>query len=140
MEISGVGTPVKLITAFTKESIAETKEKYGLREGDVVFLENPSGGGASTAQILVESKVKAVLIQEDISHAAEETFFKEGVPVLRGIPLERADDFAIIEPEGLKAAISAWEEEAEIKNRRAKEDHLKILFEEYRSERRRGLV
>ena len=140
MEISGVGTPVKLITAFTKESIAETKEKYGLREGDVVFLQNPSGGGASTAQILVESKVKAVLIQEDISHAAEETFFKGGVPVLRGIPLERADDFAIIEPEGLKAAISAWEEEAEIKNRRAKEDHLKILFEEYRSERRRGLV
>ena len=140
MEISGVGTPVKLITAFTKESIAETKEKYGFREGDVVFLENPSGGGASTAQILVESKVKAVLIQEDISHAAEETFFKGGVPVLRGIPLERADDFAIIEPEVLKAAISTWEKEAEIKNRRAKEDHLKILFEEYRSERRRGLV
>ena len=83
MEICGVGTPVKVITAFTKESIAETKEKYGLKEGDVVFLENPSGGGASTAQILVESKVKAVLIQEDISHAAEETFFKGGVPVLR---------------------------------------------------------
>ena len=129
-----------MITAFTKESIAETKEKYGLKEGDVVFLENPSGGGASTAQILVESKVKAVLIQEDISHAAEETFFKGGVPVLRGIPLERADDFAMIEPEVLKAAISAWEKEAEIKNRRAKEDQLKILFEEYRSERRRGLV
>ena len=140
MEISGLGTPVKLITAFTKESIAETKEKYGLKEGDVVFLENSSGGGASTAQILVESKVKAVLIQEDISHAAEETFFKGGVPVLRGIPLERAEDFAMTEPEGLKAAISACEKEAEIKNRRAKEDHLKILFEEYRSERRRGLV
>ena len=140
MEICGVGTLVKVITAFTKESIAETKEKYGLKEGDVVFLENPSGGGASTAQILVEAKVKAVLIQEDISHAAEETFFKGGVPVLMGIPLERAEDFAMTEPEGLKAAISAWEKEAEIKNRRAKEDQLKILFEEYRSERRRGLI
>ncbi len=140
MEICGVGTPVKVITAFTKESIAETKEKYGLKEGDVVFLENPSGGGASTAQILVESKVKAVLIEEDISHAADETFFKGGVPVLMGIPLERAEDFAMTEPEGLKAAISAWEKEAEIKNRRAKEDQLHILFEEYRSERRRGLV
>jgi hypothetical protein len=140
MEICGVGTPVKVITAFTKESIAETKEKYGLKEGDVVFLENPSGGGASTAQILVEAKVKAVLIQEDISHAAEETFFKGGVPVLMGIPLERAEDFAMTEPEGFKAAISAWEKEAEIKNRRAKEDQLKILFEEYRSERRRGLI
>jgi predicted RNase H-like nuclease (RuvC/YqgF family) len=129
-----------VIAAFTKESIAETKEKYGLKEGDVVFLENPSGGGASTAQILVESKVKAVLIEEDISHAADETFFKGGVPVLMAIPLERAEDFAMTEPEGLKVAISAWEKEAEIKNRRAKEDQLHILFEEYRSERRRGLV
>ncbi len=140
MELSGVGTPVKVITAFTKESIAETKEKYGLKEGDVVFLENPSGGGASAAQILVESKVRAVLIQEDISHAAEETFFRGYVPVLSGIPLERAEDFAMTEPEGLKAAISVWEKEAEIKIRRAKEDQLKSLFEEYRSERRRGLV
>ncbi len=56
MEIRGEGTPVKVIAAFTKESIAETQEKYGLKEGDVVFLENPSGGGASTAQILIEAK------------------------------------------------------------------------------------
>ena len=47
---------LKVIAAFTKESIAETKEKYGLKEGDVVFLENPSGGGAATAQILVEAR------------------------------------------------------------------------------------
>lgn len=140
MEVRGEGTPVKVIAAFTKESIAETKEKYGLKAGDVVFLENPSGGGAATAQILVEARVRAVLIPEDISHAAEETFFKGDVPVLRDIPLERAEDFAMAEPEGLKAAIVAWEKEAEKKHRRAKEDELQSLFEEYRSERRRGLV
>ena len=140
MEIRGEGTPVKVIAAFTKESIAETKEKYGLKEGDVVFLENPSGGGAATAQILVEARVRAVLIPEDISHAAEETFFKGDVPVLKGIPLERAEDFAMAEPESLKAAIAAWEKEAEKKRHKAKEDELQSLFEEYRSERRRGLV
>jgi len=140
MEIRGEGTPVKVIAAFTKESIADTNEKYGLKEGDVVFLENPSGGGAATAQILVEAKVRAVLIPEDISHAAGETFFKGNVPVLRDIPLERAEDFAMAEPESLKAAIAAWETEAEKKHRQAKEDELQSLFEEYRSERRRGLV
>ncbi len=140
MEIRGEGTPVKVIAAFTKESISETQEKYGLKEGDVVFLENPSGGGAATAQILVDAKVRAVLIPEDISHAAEETFFKGDVPVLRDIPLERADDFAMAEPENLKAAIAAWETEAEKTHRKAKEDELQSLFEEYRSERRRGLV
>ncbi len=140
MEIRGEGTPVKVIAAFTKESIAETEEKYGLKEGDVVFLENPSGGGAATAQILVEARVRAVLIPEDISHAAEETFFKGDVPVLKGIPLERAEDFAMAEPESLKAAIDAWEKEAEAQRHKAKEDELQSLFEEYRSERRRGLV
>jgi predicted RNase H-like nuclease (RuvC/YqgF family) len=140
MEVRGEGTPVKVIAAFTKESIAETKEKYGLKAGDVVFLENPSGGGATTAQILVEARIRAVLIPEDISHAAEETFFKGNVPVLRDIPLERAEDFAMAEPETLKAAIAIWEKEAEKKRHKAKEDQLQSLFEEYRSERRRGLV
>lgn len=140
MEIRGEGTPVKVIAAFTKESIAETKEKYGLKAGDVVFLEKPSGGGAATAQILVEARVRAVIIPEDISHAAEETFFKGDVPVLRGIQLERADDFAMAEPEALKAAIATWEKEAEAKRHKAKEDKLESLFEEYRSERRRGLI
>lgn len=140
MEVRGDGTAVKVIAAFTKESIAETKEKYGLKTGDVVFLENPSGGGAATAQILVEAGVRAVLIPEDISHAAEETFFKGDVPVLKEIPLERAEDFAMAEPETLKAAIALWEKEADLKRHRAKEDELQSLFEEYRSERRRGLV
>jgi predicted RNase H-like nuclease (RuvC/YqgF family) len=140
MEIRGEGTPVKVIAAFTKESIAETNEKYGLKEGDVVFLENPSGGGAATAQILVEAKVRAVLIPEDISHAAAEIFFKGNVPVLRDIPLERAEDFAMADPEILKTLIAVWEKEAEKKHHKAKEDQLQSLFEEYRSERRRGLV
>jgi len=102
MEVRGEGTAVKVIAAFTKESIAETKEKYGLKTGDVVFLENPSGGGTATAQILVEAGIRAVIIPEDISHAAEETFFKGDVPVLKDILLERAEDFAMAEPETLK--------------------------------------
>ncbi|WP_292371433.1 DUF460 domain-containing protein [Methanosarcina sp. UBA411] len=140
MEVRGEGTAVKVIAAFTKESIAETKEKYGLKTGDVVFLENPSGGGTTTAQILVEAGVRAVIILEDISHAAEETFFKGDVPVLKNIPLERAEDFAMVEPETLKAAIESWEKEADEKRHKAKQDELQSLFDEYKSERRRGLV
>lgn len=140
MEVRGEGTAVKVISAFTKESIAETKEKYGLKTGDVVFLENPSGGGTATAQILVEAGIRAVIIPEDISHAAEETFFKGDVPVLKDIPLERAEDFAMAEPETLKTAIAAWEKEADVKRHKAKQDELQSLFDEYRSERRRGLV
>jgi len=62
------------------------------------------------------------------------------VPVLRDIQLERADDFAMAEPEALKTAIAAWEKEADKRRQKAKEDELQSLFDEYRSERRRGLI
>ncbi|MDD4497424.1 MAG: DUF460 domain-containing protein, partial [Methanosarcinaceae archaeon] len=140
MEFRGEGTPVKVVTSFTKESIAETEAHYGLKEGDVIFLENPSGGGAATARILVDAKVLAVLVPEEVSHAAEEAFFKGDVPVLKNFPLERVDDFAMADPEALKAAISEWEKDAEKIRARAKEDELESLLDEYRSERRRGLL
>jgi predicted RNase H-like nuclease (RuvC/YqgF family) len=44
------------------------------------------------------------------------------------------------DPETLKAAIAAWEKEADAKRHKAKQDELQSLFEEYKSERRRGLV
>ncbi|HWQ48624.1 MAG TPA: hypothetical protein VN414_06680 [Methanosarcina sp.] len=44
------------------------------------------------------------------------------------------------EPETLKATIADWEKEADAKRHRAKQDELQSLFDEYRSERRRGLV
>lgn len=64
----------------------------------------------------------------------------EDVSVLRGIPLKRAEDFAMTEPETLKATIADWEKEADAKRHRAKQDELQSLFDEYKSERRRGLV
>lgn len=140
MEIRGEGTPVKVISAFTKESISETNEKYGIKKGDAIFLENPSGGGAATAQILVEAGVRVVIVPDEISHAAEEVFFKENVPVLKEVLLERVDDFAIAEPNTLKNAIGEWEKIAAKRRQKAKEDELQSLFDEYRSERRRGII
>ena len=43
----------------------------------------------------------------------------------------------MVETEGLKAAIAAWETEAENKHRKAREDELTSLFEEYRNKRYR---
>ncbi|MDD4331095.1 MAG: DUF460 domain-containing protein [Methanosarcinaceae archaeon] len=140
MEVRGEGTPVKVVGSFTKEAVAETKARYGLKAGDVLFLENPSGGGAATAQILIEAKIKAVLVPEGLSHAAEEAFFKGNLPVLKNFPLERVDDFALADPEVLETEIAKWAKAAEKKRVKAREDELESLLDEYRSERRRGLL
>jgi predicted RNase H-like nuclease (RuvC/YqgF family) len=139
-EIRGEGLSVKIIASFAKEAIQHTKDTYGIREGDLVYLEDPSGGGPVTASILADSGVRAVLISEEMPHAALEYFYDSDIPVIRGLKLQRVDDLATIDPEALDKAIFEWEEKA--RERRKEKDHeqFQSILDEYRSERRRGLV
>lgn len=139
-EIKGEGLPVKVVTSFTKEAIQQTMEIYGIKKGDVVLLEDASGGGAGTATMLMEAGIKAVIVKDDISHVASEAFFHGNVPVLKNIEVQRFDDFATVNPKDLEEAIASWEEEAKRKRQEQKHQYLTSLLEEYRSERRRGLA
>ncbi|MCC7576190.1 MAG: DUF460 domain-containing protein [Methanomethylovorans sp.] len=139
-EIKGEGLPVKVVAAFTKEAIQQTMDMYGIKKGDVILLEDSSGGAAGTAAILVEAGIKAVIVKDDISHAANEAFFQGDVPLLKDVEVQRFDDFAIVEPKVLEQALSIWQEDAKKKKREQEHQHLTSLLEEYRSERRRGLV
>lgn len=140
MEIKGEGIPVKIISSFTKESIEITAERYGIKNGDVVYLEDPSGGGTVTASILIDAGVRAVIISDELSHVASDSFFEGNIPVLNDIPIQRVEDFAIVDPEILNSAILEWEIAAQEKRMAQKEKQLKLLVQEYKSERRRGLV
>lgn len=139
-EIKGEGLPVKVVHAFTKEAIQQTMDTYGIKKGDVVLLEDSSGGAAGTAAILVEAGIRAVIIKDDISHAASEAFFQGNVPLLQDVEIQRFDDFATVDPKVLEQALSAWQEDAKKKRREQEHQHLASLLEEYRSERRRGLA
>jgi predicted RNase H-like nuclease (RuvC/YqgF family) len=140
MEIRGEGIPVKIISSFTKEAIEKTKELYGIKHGDIVYLEDASGGGTVTASLLIDSGICAAIVADELSHAAYECFFEKNVPLLTNIPIQRADDFAVVDPEVLDSAIRDWEKAAEEKRIAKKQQQLKLLVDEYKSERRRGLV
>lgn len=139
-EVKGEGIPVKVISAFTREAIQHTKEMYGIKEKDVIFLKEPSGGGPVTASLLAGSKVKAVIITEDMPHAALESFYDNNIPVLKDIQMHRVGDLASVDPEILENAINIWKEEAEERQRDKEHEQFKSILDEYRSERRRGLV
>lgn len=139
-EIKGEGLPVKVVKAFTKEAIQQTIDMFGIKKGDVLLLEDSSGGAAGTAAILVEAGIRAVIVRDDISHAASEAFFQGNVAVLKDVEVQRFDDFATVEPKVLEQALSAWEEDAKKKRKEQEHRHLTSLLEEYRSERRRGLA
>lgn len=139
-EMRGEGLPVKIISSFAREAIQHTKDTYGLKKGDLVYLVDPSGGGPVTASVLVDSGVRAVLISEDMPHAALEHFYDSDIPVLKGLNLQRVDDFATVEPDALDKAIFEWEEEAKERRKEKEHEQFKSILDEYRSERRRGLA
>jgi predicted RNase H-like nuclease (RuvC/YqgF family) len=143
LEISGRVLPVKIIDAFTKDSILRTKEQVGIKKDDVILLMDASGGGSITAKMLSDLGVRAVIICNDMSHAAEEELFNSSVPALKAkdvnIQFDPAEELAVIDPEDIKNAIEDWNKKAEQRRIAAKEEWLESLVDEYRSKRKREI-
>lgn len=143
LEISGRVLPVKIIFSFTKDSILKTKETVGIKRDDLILLKDSSGGGTITARMLADLGVRAVIICNDMSHAAEEELFNLGVPVLRAkdvnIQFDSVEELAVIDPDDIGNALEEWNKKAALRRMAAKEEWLKSLVNEYRSERRREL-
>lgn len=141
LELSGRMLPVKIISAFTKDSILMTQEQVGIKKDDIIFLRDASGGGSVTAGMLADLGVRAVIICNDMSHAAEEELFNLNVPVLKAkdvnLHYDAAFEFAVINSEDIKNAIDDWSKNAAERRMAAKEEWLESLVDEYRSERRR---
>ena len=143
LEISGRVLPVKIIFSFTKDSILKTRETVGIKKDDLVLLKDSSGGGTITAKMLADLGVRAVIICNDMSHVAEEELFDQNVPVLRAkdvnMQFDSIEELAVIDPDDMKRAIEDWNKKAQQRRAAAKEEWLKSLVDEYRSERRREL-
>ncbi|NJD53426.1 MAG: DUF460 domain-containing protein [Candidatus Methanoperedens sp.] len=143
LEISGRVLPVKIIFSFTKDSILKTRETVGIKTDDIILLKDSSGGGTITAKMLADLGVRAIIICNDMSHAAEEELFNLGVPVLKAqdvnIQFDPAEELAVIDPDDMRNAIEDWNKKAQQRRVEAKEEWLKSLVDEYRSERRKEL-
>ncbi len=143
LELSGRVLPVKIISSFTKDSILRTKELVGIKKDDIILLKDASGGGSITAKMLAELGVSAVIICNDMSHAAEEELFSLNVPVLNAkdvkLQFDHVEELAVINPDDIRHAIEEWNKKSEKRKMAAREEWLESLVDEYRSERRRGI-
>ena len=114
-EVKG-GKRIKVIPSFSHDAIVEIDRKYGLNRGDIVFLEDGSGGGASTAELLAKKGVVAVLYGKELSHFAADTFSEfniptfstEEIPRLLKEDLEDERDFAFVDRHLLNERIEEW--------------------------------
>ncbi len=125
-EVEG-GKRIKVIRSFSRNTILDMDRKYGLKKGDVVFLEDGSGGGASTAELLAKKGIVAVIYSKGLSHFAADKFFEFGVPTFSTdeIPLlESEGDFAFVDERLLSEKIGEWKRERE----RGKAEEKIVIF------------
>lgn len=138
-EISENSVPVKIVKSFTKDGIKKASDYWKIRKGDVILLTSSKGGGSTTAALLVEIGLRAIIVQDKMSHQAKEVFERENIPVISADKLETklVDEFAIVKYENLKDEIDKWN--IKIKELRKKEEEKKLwtVIDEYRAKRKR---
>jgi len=113
---------IKVIRSFSRNAILDTDRKYGLKRGDVAFLEDGSGGGASTAELLASKGVATVICSKELSHFAADKFFESGIPTFSTgeIPLLLKEEsegegeegnFAFVDEQLLNGKVAEWKQE-----------------------------
>ena len=130
---------LKPLAAFTQKSIDQSIEQHRLGKGDWVFLQDASGGGRSTAELLRELEIAGLVAGGEMSPAMREHFMQVAIPAFssRSLSVQMINNVPFVRPEDLAAACAAWEEEMKDRLAKMQAERLESLFEEYRVERKK---
>jgi predicted RNase H-like nuclease (RuvC/YqgF family) len=130
---------LKPLAAFTQKSIDQSIEQHRLGKGDWVFLQDASGGGRSTAELLGELEIAGLVAEGEMSPSMREHFMQAEIPAFssKSLPVQMINNMPFMRPEHLAAACAAWEEEMKDRLARMQAERLESLFEEYRVERKK---
>ncbi|MDD2834553.1 MAG: DUF460 domain-containing protein [Methanothrix sp.] len=130
---------LKPLAAFTRESIQQSIEQHRLGKGDWVFLEDASGGGRSTVELLHDLEISGVVAGGEPSPAMREHFLQNGIAIFSrsSLPVQMINNMPFVRQEDVAAAITAWEEEMKDRLARQQAERLESLFQEYRVERKK---
>jgi hypothetical protein len=128
---------LKPLQAFSREAVLLAIDHYALAEGDLVFLEDASGGGKSTAELIKETGIAALITDDEMAPALQEHFMDLGVPVFtsRELPVQRIDGLPFVRPEDVEAAQTRWAEQMKARQARLEAEKLESLFQDYKVER-----
>ena len=70
--VQGREIPLKVLKSFSDSAIRETEINYGLNEGDIVLVLDPSGGGAQTAQKVIDIGIRGVIIPKNAAKFSDQ--------------------------------------------------------------------
>ncbi len=138
LEIRGEVQPVVVLPLFSQEEIRVTSQRFSKREEKVVYILDSSGGGAATADLLIQLGVKVILANGAMSHLALNQFKKANIPVLdsNNLRITKVDEFAVVDAKQLEDQVAQWKKRYSAEEKELAATALERLIEEYRHDRR----
>ncbi len=140
LEMRGDMLPVKALEKFTQESIEEYTSKVAtLKRGDIVLFEDASGGGPTTARMLIDREIRAIIIDTPLSHLARAELVDALIPVIdaKEVELKRVDEFAFVNRKKFEHQLQEFMKRVQEQARIKGEDRLVAIVEKYRQEAER---
>lgn len=97
---------VMVVSSFNRDAIEAADQQFGLH-GNVVLLEDASGGGTAAADVLAGKNVRAIIVKNEMSDAAQKSFLEADIPVLSmtELPLELFGGLMTVDKDALDRAI-----------------------------------
>ncbi len=91
---------VKILKKFTKDEIKSLKQEIGITKGDIILIEDCSGGAAACAEMLCSEGILAVIVENEMSHLALEKFKSKLIPVLnsKDLSIIKFSKIAFVDP------------------------------------------
>ncbi|MGZ4933761.1 MAG: DUF460 domain-containing protein [Halobacteriota archaeon] len=127
---------VTIVSSFNRDAIEAADQQFGLH-GSIVLLEDASGGGTAAADILVDKSVRAIIVTNEMSDAAQKKFLEADIPVLpmTELPLELFGGLMTVDKDALDYAIKRSKKQmSEVKQFEALR-RLESLIEAYKHQR-----
>jgi predicted RNase H-like nuclease (RuvC/YqgF family) len=142
MESRGIIYPLKTVKSFTQEEIRKADEFLGIKAGDIIFLQDATGGGRQAAEFLVQKGVSAVICGSGMSHIAQERFFEADIPVIPcgDVNIKQVDEFTVIDKEELERVLAKYRKATLEQKKVQAEQLLDTVVKQYREERQRELL
>jgi hypothetical protein len=130
---------LKPVPVFSKEAILSARSKWSIGRGDLILLQDPSGGGPNTADLIADLEVEAVVVLKEMPQRMMEYFMEKSLPVLSAdeLSIKTIDGISFVDPEMLKAAKERWAEQRRAYEAEKRAERLRSIIEEYRAERLR---
>ena len=130
---------LKTVEAFSKEAVIAASVRWGIEKGDMVLIEDASGGGPNTADLLINREIEALIVGSEMSPAILEHFNDRGLPVFSAneVQIQRIDGIAFVNPDEVVAARARWAERMKTRQAEAKAEWLESMIQEYRVERKK---